>query len=382
MQVGTASGGALLNFSGTTLTGGTYTVGGTLQFGASGASILTDAANITLTGAGAQMINFGGQSLLTNLATIASGGSFTLGTLWGTFTTTGNFTNKGTLSVGAGDKFIVDSAASLTNFSGTTLTGGTYKITGLLEFGGANIVTNDASITLTGANSKIDSNSGANGLANFAVNGAGASFILGSGRSFTTAGNFTNKGYLSTAAGDTFDVNGNLTNFAGTTLTGGAYNDGGTLQFNGANIVTNAANITLASSTAKIVNQSGANALLGFNTNTASAAFTLSGNASLSTTGGSFSNAGLFTVNSGSTFTVGGTSYTYTQTAGTTTVNGTLAGAAQRQPGPERRQAVRHSAGWTTAWWTRRPSPRARLPPPANCRFPEPMRRTRPARWM
>jgi fibronectin-binding autotransporter adhesin len=330
MQIGTSAGGALLNFSSTTLLGGTYTVGGTLQFGASGSSIVTDSANISLTGAGAQMINFGGQNLLTNLATITSAGSLTLGTSWGTFTTTGNFTNDGTLSVGAGDKFIVDSADTLTNFSSSTdtLTGGTYKITGLLEFKGANIVTNDASITLTGANSKIDSSSGANALANFAVNDAGASFSLGTGRSFTTAGNFTNNGLLSLAAGDTFDVNGNLTNFTGTALAGGAYYVGGTLQFNGADIVTNSANITLSSTTAKIVNQSAANALLGFNTNTAAGSFTLSGNASLSTTGGSFTNAGTVTVSSGSTFTIGGSSYNYTQTAGTTTVNGTLAGAS------------------------------------------------------
>jgi hypothetical protein len=326
MQIGTASGGALTNLSGTTLTGGTYTVGGTLQFGASGAGIVTDAATISLTGAGAQMINFGSTSLLTNLATITAAGSLTLGAHWGDFTTTGNFTNNGTLSVGAGDKFIVDLSDSLTNFSGTTLTGGTYKISGTLEFAGANIVTNDADITLTGAASKIDGKAGANGLANFAVNDG--TFTLGSKRSFTTAGNFTNNGSLKIGSGDTFDVNGNLTNFSGTTLTGGNYNVSGALQFNGADIVTNAATITLASSTAKIVNQSAANALLGFNTNRAAGSFTLSGNASLSTTGGSFTNAGTFTVSTGSTFTVGGASYNFTQTGGTTTVDGTLQGAS------------------------------------------------------
>jgi len=51
----------------------------------------------------------------------------------------------------------------------------------------------------------------------------------------------------------------------------------------------------------------------------------MSGNANLSTTGGSFTNAGLFTVSTGSTFTVGGSSFNFTQTAGTTTVDGTLA---------------------------------------------------------
>ena len=188
MQVGTSAGGALKNLSGTTLTGGTYSVGGTMQFGASGASIVTDAANISLTGAGAQLINFGNTSLLTNLATITSAGSLTLGASWGTFTTTGNFTNDGTLSVGSGDKFIVDLSDSLTNFSGTTLTGGTYKITGTLEFAGANIVTNDASITLTGAGSKIDGKNAANGLANFAVNDR--QFHPGEGPQFHHGGQF------------------------------------------------------------------------------------------------------------------------------------------------------------------------------------------------
>ncbi len=328
MQIGTATGGALTNFASNTLTGGTYSVGGTLQFGATGTSIVTDAANISLTGAGAKIVDFSGNNVLTNLATITSAGSLTFGTSYGTFTTAGNFTNNGTLSVGAGDKFVVNLADSLTNFSGTTLTGGTYKITGTFQFKGANIVTNAANITLSGANSKISGTGNANGLANFATNAAGASFTLGTGRSFTTAGNFTNNGLLTIGSGDTFDVNGSLSNFAGSTLTGGAYNVSGTLQFNGANIVTNAANITLGSSTAKIVNQSSANALLGFTTNTAAGKFTLSGNANLTTNGGSFTNAGLFTVSTGSTFTVGGSSFNFTQTAGTTTVDGTLSAAS------------------------------------------------------
>ena len=327
MQIGTATGGALTNFSGTTLTGGTYSVGGTMQFGAAGSTIVTDAANISLAGAGAQMINFGGQNLLADLAVISGAGSLSLGNSWGTFTTAGNFTNSGTLSVGAGDKFIVNPGDSLTNFSGTTLTGGVFKITGTLEFSGANIVTNDASITLSGAASKIVTKNGANGLANFAVNGAGASFTLGKGRSLTTAGNFTNNGTLAIGPGDTFDVNGNLTNFSGTTLTGGAYNVSGILQFNGANIVTNSASINLGSAAAQIVNQSSGNALLGFTTNTAGGKFALSGNAALATTGGSFSNAGIFTVSTGSTFTVGGGSFNFTQSAGTATVDGTLAAA-------------------------------------------------------
>jgi hypothetical protein len=321
MQIGTSAGGALTNFSGTTLTGGTYTVGGTLQFGASGTSIVTDAANITLTGASSQIIDFSNNNVLTNLATITSGSSFTLGASR-SFTTAGNFTNNGTLTVGGGDTFKVN--GNLTNFSGTTLTGGTYKVNGTLKFNNANIVTNASSITLTGANSKILSNTGTDALANFATNNAGATFALGTGRSFTTAGNFTNNGTLTVGSGDTFKVNGNLTNFSGTKLTGGTYNVTGTLQFNGANIVTNAANITLTGTTARIIDQNSNNALANFATNTGT--FTLGSNTLFNTAGGSFTNSGTFTVSTGSTFIVGGSGINFTQTAGKSTVDGTLQG--------------------------------------------------------
>ena len=66
------------------------------------------------------------------------------------------------------------------------------------------------------------------------------------------------------------------------------------------------------------------NILAGFNNNAAAGVFKLNSGASLTTTGGSFTNAGLFTVSAGTTFTVGGSSFNFTQTAGTTTVNGTL----------------------------------------------------------
>jgi len=323
MQIGTSSGGALTNFSGTTLTGGTYTVSGTLQFGASGTSIVTDAANITLTGASSQIIDFGSNNVLTNLATINSASSFTLGA-GRSFTTAGNFTNNGTLTVGGGDTFKVN--GNLTNFSGTMLTGGTYKVTGTLKFNNANIVTNAADITLTGANSKILSNTGTNALTNLATNNAGATFALGTGRSFTTAGNFTNNGILTVGSTDTFKVNGNLTNFSGTTLTGGTYNVTGTLQFNSANIVTNHASITLSGTSAKIIDQNSVNALTNFATN--SGTFALASNALFTTAGGNFTNSGTFTVNKGSTFTVGGSSFNFAQSAGTTTVDGLLQGAS------------------------------------------------------
>jgi len=55
------------------------------------------------------------------------------------FTTTGNFTNNGTLVVNSGSIFTVLSGKSLTNYHNTgtlanTLSGGTYTIAGTLAF--------------------------------------------------------------------------------------------------------------------------------------------------------------------------------------------------------------------------------------------------------
>ena len=313
--------GKLTNFAGTTLTGGTYNVAGTLQF--NGANIVTDAANIILTGAAAKIVNQTSVNALTNLATINSGASFGLSG-GANFTTAGNFTNNGTLSPGTGTKFVVN--GNLTNFSGTKLTGGTYNVGGTLQFNGANIVTDAANITLTGAAAKIVNQTSVNALTNLATINSGASFGLSGGANFTTAGNFTNNGTLSPGTGTKFVVNGNLTNFSSTTLTGGTYVVGGALQFNGANIVNNAANITLNGTASKIVDQTQANGLANFANNNASGSFTLAGGKTF-TTAGSFSNAGTVLVSKGTTLTMGGTS-SYMQTGGQTTVDGKMVATA------------------------------------------------------
>ena len=165
---------------------------------------------------------------------------------------------------------------------------------------------------------------GTNALKNFKTNAPAGNFALAGGRSFTTTGNFTNNGVLTIGSGSKFDVNGNLTNFSGTTLTGGTYNVSGTLQFNGANIVTNAAKITLTGTSSKIVDQTGVtDALANFATNAAAGSFTLASGRNL-TTSVAFSNAGTLKVSTGTTFTVA-PGNNFKQTAGTTTDDGTMA---------------------------------------------------------
>ena len=198
---------SFLNFNSSTgtLTGGDYAVLGTLQF--DNANIVNNAADITLLGANSQIVNQSNANALANFATNAAGGIFTLAG-GRNFTTGGNFTNNGGLVVDTGSEFTVDLSHSLTNFSGTPLTGGTYRLYGgTLQFNGANIVTNAANITLSGTTSEIINGSGHNALTNFATNAAMASFILQGGQDLTTnAASFTNNGYLGLGTGSTFTV--------------------------------------------------------------------------------------------------------------------------------------------------------------------------------
>jgi hypothetical protein len=137
----------------------------------------------------------------------------------------GSFTNTGTLHVNKGSVMYV-TGQGFGNFSGSTLTGGKYTISGTLGFDNANIVTNAASITLTGTASAIinDLNS-ANALANLATNTKSGSLSLMSGRMLTTPGDFSNAGKLTVGAGSGFQSgvspNGSYTQTAGTTTVDG-----------------------------------------------------------------------------------------------------------------------------------------------------------------
>lgn len=136
---------------------------------------------------------------------------------------------------------------------------------------------------------------------------------------------FKNLGTLvETSPSGTIQIIGKFGNYntKTNTLTGGAYNFAGTFQFDNANLVINAAKITL-SGNGQIVNQNGMNGLLNFNDNSSKGVFTVSGFESF-TAGGTFSNAGTLVVGQQSTFSIGGSGTNYNQTGGSTTVDGTL----------------------------------------------------------
>jgi hypothetical protein len=313
--------GGLSNFVVTSLTSGTYNIGSTLEF--PGANIVTNDANITLKGSASQFLNTSnGNSALANFAVNAASGSFSIGSGIN-FVTAGSFSNFGSLDVAGGSTF---TTGMLRNFSGTTLTGGTYVVDGTLKFAGANIITDAAAISLVGTASQIvNSTTGSDGIANLATVTSGGSFGISGGRNFTTVGKFTNDGTLNVGSGSTFTT-ASLANLSGTTLSSGMYNVSGTLKVSGANIVTNGAAISLSGTSSAILNATtGGNALANLAANTSSGSLNIAGGRTF-TTAGNFINAGSFSIGSGSTFTVA-SSGSFTQSAGTTTDNGTLVAA-------------------------------------------------------
>jgi hypothetical protein len=212
---------------------------------------------------------------------------------------------------------------ALSNFNPVTgtLTGGVYVVTArpspdfnppgfaMLTFEGARIVRNAAGIYLLGGG-KISDEFGNDALQPLAINDG----LLILGQSFQTAGDFTNNGTLMFAPyadrNQSFIVTGKLTNFDPATkmLKGGTYvfdpanntHETLQLQFPGADIVTNSADLTLRRGDdlqSAIVDQNGQNGLRNLADN--SAAGSLRFQSDFTTNAGHFRNAGyIFTYSS------------------------------------------------------------------------------------
>jgi hypothetical protein len=238
--------------------------------------------------------------------------------------------NEGAIDSGAGPlpggpaRLLIHGTASLIGKGTVTLSGTTLNniITGAT---GSDTLTNSSTIQGTG----IIGNNAMN-LVNAFKGQILANSSLPLVMSMGASNLFTNKGLLLVAAitgqsPSTLTLTGPFANFNPSTgtLTGGMYNISGTFQFDNANIVTNAANITLFG---QIVNQNSVNGLANFANNAATGVFNLTGEnfGSNLTSAGPFTNAGKMIVGQQGTFVVGGSGTNYNQTGGTTTVDGKL----------------------------------------------------------
>ncbi len=278
-----------------------------VQFQMAGGNLIAD--NSTLE-PGIQFQLTGGT--LTANAGLGNFGTFTW--LAGTITLgSGGLTNGGTFTLTNAANVVLGGTGTLTN-TGT-----------IIQRGTGSLLTNATINNQVSGTYFLDSSIRMNGSAG-TINNAGT--ISSAGSVFVDA-NLTNSGTLAVPSGGSLRLNQNFTNFAGTTLTGGAYLIAGTLQFNGANIVTNDANLILdGSGAARIVDQNGNNALANFTLNDVNGGLTVQ-NFEGFTTAGDFNNQGYLAIDGSSSFTVGGNLANFdpgscTFSGGTWIVAGTL----------------------------------------------------------
>ena len=317
-----------INFHGSA---GTFTNSGTIT-GVTGFIFISETLNnvgsaLALTAATGPIYLVGG-TILGGTITTTGGAAITGATDGGTLS---GVTLAGTLDL-TSPAFI---SANLTITGGLTLNQGsinlaggrTLKFTGTQNLGGTGTVTLDNTDPLN-ANDFVVPSTGDTVTIMPGITIQGNSGTVGS----SGAGLITNKGTIEATGGGTLTVQG-FTNFANGTLTGGAWEAVGnsTLRLVSAAIVTNGADILLDGAGSNIFTGSvgTTSALAGFITNLASGSFTIQNGASFSSSG-AFSNAGTLTINSGSTFIIGGTSV-YTQTGGTTILQSGTLGIAGNQ---------------------------------------------------
>ncbi len=319
------------------------TNGSTLLLGSAGhgtAGIFTNSG--TITGVSGQVwiietLNNAGSTLALNAAT----GSYQLvgGTiLGGTVTTTGaaalfatqynstlaGVTLAGSLNLSDTDGAIVTVTGGLTLSQGSVIMGDNPALSGAtLTFQGTQTLAGTGTVTLSNLfpSGGLVVPSGSTLTIAPGITVQGNSGMVGS----STGGQLVNHGTIMATGSGMLTAQGD-TNYAAGTLTGGTWEavGGSTLLLVGAAITTNAANILLDGASSQIDSDtSGTNALAPFATNAAAGRFTIQNGADF-TTAQAFTNAGTLTINSGSTFSAGGTGQ-YTQTGGTTILNaGTL----------------------------------------------------------
>lgn len=315
---------------------GAFTGSGSLDFNG-GTHTLESAASITAT----DVIVSSGTATFNPAATVSLAGQLTVSA--GTV----NFDTGGTIEV-----------TTYTQSGGTVTGSDTVSVSGLLTWtggtmSGSGTTVAGGGIDLSGAVTKVLQRSLENaGTATWTGTGqlwidsefknlSGALFDVQNDTLMwyaSSPGTFNNQGTLRKSAGTgttdvriAFDHSGILEvqtgtvflragfpNFDGSTLSEGTYLIADTLKFTDANIVTNAATIVLDGPDAWIADQSNNDALANFTDNTVDGSFSIINGRNL-TTPGAFANAGDLIAGSASTFSTTGD---YTQSGGTTTLNG------------------------------------------------------------
>lgn len=300
-------------FSGNTVTEGNYRVAGTLRVPTVGSfdsavTFLFDGPNAKIEDNVGNRVN-----ILNNLADgtliIGSGFDYTVATGGAT-----SFNNAGLLVVRNGSVFTV-TGSNFTNYASHTLNGGSWQVLGgTLKFDNADLWTNTASLTLGGLNPQIVNQGGANALANFASNAAGATLTIQGIEGVrdpgvptiptnytlpTTAAEFTNNGTLNVTSGSRFVLGAGLDKFT----------NNGAVSLSGSSTFT--VNADLAIENTGPLSIAGGST---FNANapafTNNQPITLAGGAALVVNANTAANSGAITTTTGGTLAINATTFT------------------------------------------------------------------------
>jgi hypothetical protein len=288
------AGGATFNLAGSLF----QWTGGTLNLGA---NTLTIASTATLNVAGSAAQSFSGTGSLVNQGTISYTGT-------GGLTITQPLDNTGTLAV---HNATVTVSGPVTQVSSGTLTAGKWEVFGSSTVHATlSITTAGSVITTIGSQATVELSgldSTFNNVDGLATNQG--SFIVAIGRTFTTAGNWSNSGNL-TLSGGTLTITGTVAQLSGTSLTGGTWtvNANSSLNFHGGSDITSlaGANVTLNGASANFA------ALANLATIGSTSSFSVLGGRTFTTTGNS-TDSGRLTLGPASSLAVHG-SFTETST--------------------------------------------------------------------
>lgn len=202
--------GSFLNYKNNTLTGGAYTAnGGNIYFSGSATGITTLAARVTQE-AGGQLYNLNGDTNgLVNLKNITATGVLTT---TATFAQPGAFSMAGALNILPNTSFSVGSLAQIKN---NALTAGQWVLDSNFDITGtpANIVTNSATVTLSGGTFYNTANS-TNAFANLSANKKELRIM--NLAHFTTVGTLTNTSQMLIAKGCKLTIGGTGTSYSQT----------------------------------------------------------------------------------------------------------------------------------------------------------------------
>jgi len=234
-------------------------------------------------------------------------------------------TNNGTMTIagnGSDTYFYLNSADVTLTGSGTLVMnpGNTLQRSRISSTNGSFVLTNDTDHTIMGSGWIGQNNMGIVNKGTIVADNAAAPLYINPNSKL-----LDNQGTLPAESRATLAVLDGLKNYGSNTLTGGTYYAAGTIKLPVAatGIVTNAATIVLDGPSSAILRYAGnTDALKGFAANAAAGDFTIKNGRDF-TTVGAFANAGSMTFGTDSDFQVGA-SGNYTQSAGITTVDGTL----------------------------------------------------------